>query len=34
MRQIVVGVHPPPFYNAHSAKIEIGPFMACFCTVY
>jgi hypothetical protein len=34
MRQFFVGVHLPHFKKAHSAKIEIGPSMACYCTVY
>ena len=34
MRQIFGGVHPPQFKNAQSPKIEIGPSMACYCTVY
>jgi hypothetical protein len=34
MRQIFVEVQPPQLKNAHSAKIEIGPSMACYFTVY
>jgi hypothetical protein len=34
MRKFFVRVHLPSFKKAHSAKIEIGPSMACYCTVY